>query len=277
MASYKRILVALDPEAPAEALIRCGVELAQADQGTLYWFSCAHASSEELAAYASAQDAKRQLLGVARARLSGWMAQAREAGVAIELEVYWNDDWPQSAVHAAARRGADLLLCGLPKEDAANARLTARERTLLRRSPCPVLVVREGREWAGHTLLLAVDLGADDPAHARLNTAVVEHGKRLAEALGMQPVLVAATGRVLGTGAREALVSEAAQRFSLEPAQVRLGSGDALGVLSEAVDALNAPVVVLGTVARRGLAATVLGNTAEALLKGLKVDLLVVN
>ena len=89
-------------------------------------------------------------------------------------------------------------------------------------------------------------------------------------------IIILGAGQV-GSSVAEALVSEAAQRFSLEPTQVRLGPGDALGVLSEAVDALNAPMVVLGTVARRGLAATVLGNTAEALLKGLKVDLLVVN
>ncbi len=61
------------------------------------------------------------------------------------------------------------------------------------------------------------------------------------------------------------------------PEQVHVQLGNPQVIITECVDIIGADVLVIGTVARRGITGKLLGNTAEKILLKTDCDLLVVN
>jgi universal stress protein E len=67
--------------------------------------------------------------------------------------------------------------------------------TIMRHSPCPVLLVREAKSSAGKLILAALDLESTDEGHIGLNNSVIKHARELSEFTGLPLHVIAATSR----------------------------------------------------------------------------------
>lgn len=169
---------------------------------------------------------------------------------------------------------------------------------LLRKCPCPVLLVRQGRPAPHPRIVAAVNASTVETEEQALNAKIVEL------ALLMAGHLEASSTRLLQAWAPfaertmrghstadgfAAYVDSAGQRAADDLArfvQSLAGSGAGLDptlrrgepevVIPEFVVAEGIDLVVMGTVARAGIAGMLIGNTAERVLRELPCSVLTV-
>ena len=204
----------------------------------------------------------------------------------------------RALVREVRRSGHDLLAVGASPNGTVECVDTSATR-LLRECPCPVLLVRPPRRQRVPRVLVSVDTApwfatGTDSFAAKL----LESGRFLAEKLegelhvlhvwapyGQQflrgGVLVDAEVQQYVLRTREEARQElermlAPFRAHVAPTGVHLVQGDPRSVISEFATRQRINLLVMGTVARSGVAARLIGNTAEAVLSQLPCSMLVV-
>lgn len=170
-------------------------------------------------------------------------------------------------------------------------------RRMIRKSPCPVWVIRPTR--ATHVrVLAAVD---PEPHEQGLNQSILEIAESMA-ATDDAELHVACAWELFGEAtmqssafvhvdqeevdrqrhqvetAHRSAVDELMHRHLTEPeeAEVHVVPGRAADVISDLVDHERINLVVMGTFGRTGLSGLVMGNTAEVALDGLRCSVVAV-
>jgi universal stress protein E len=189
----------------------------------------------------------------------------------------------ETILHEAQRFEADLLMIG--------ADFLEDWRPLLRHLSCPVLLVRHAT--APHVVAAAVGAGMEDAPHRLLNQVVVEHLQALAPCFDAQMRVLSAlpnptelvplmgdayaasyVATDLESSYRESVAKQATEMgVFAEAVKVLPGRPDV--ALPELVRQESVDCLLLGTVARSGLAAFWLGNTAEEVLPRVDCDVLI--
>jgi nucleotide-binding universal stress UspA family protein len=168
---------------------------------------------------------------------------------------------------------------------------------LLRKCPCPVFLVRHGSGDPLPQIVGAVNASTEEASERALNAKIVEITLRIADLEGGVPMLLQAWApfaerMVRGHSSDEAFaayVEEVRQRTAGDLSQLaRTIDGPPSGVqtihrrgepetvIPEFVVAQGIDVVVMGTVARAGIAGLLIGNTAERVLRKLPCSVLAV-
>lgn len=188
-----------------------------------------------------------------------------------------------TVIHEARRFEADLILL--------DAGLIADLRNLLRQLPCPLLLVR--RSTAPARIAGALGAGNEDAPHRLLNLAVLEHlnalascfraERRVLSALPNPTELVPLMGDAYAASyvasdleqAYRQGIEKQVSAFGITNNDVSVMPGRPDVVLPELVRLERIDLLLLGTVARHGLSAFWLGNTAEDILPRVDADVLV--
>lgn len=233
--------------------------------------------------------AEQSLAQIRRERLAEFARAA--SGVAVETDVLHGR--PAIAlVQEVLRSGHDLLMRSHARDLAAvhPRSFGAIDMQLFRQCPCPVWAVGPGASSAPRKILAAVHANPDDDDEQRLNKTIVDLALSLAAlhdasvvafqawtAFGeellrsrMAPEEVETYVRTAEKSAADALRALVASMGG--PAArvgVELRKGHAEEVVPEYVVSEGIDLVVMGTVARTGIAGLIIGNTAERLLQRL--------
>lgn len=238
------------------------------------------------------------LLREEREVLEGLAAPLREAGLPFASEARLGRPWLEFA-REAVRGGHDLLIKDVGPGE--HGLFHATEWHLLRACPCPVLLAREARPPA--RLLALVDpargaLPAEQEGRDALGAAILDLAASLAEQEGCG-LAVAHAWNAAGSGllrrhgfdeqqveayvegeraaAREALDRLLAPfRGRIDPGAVHLRRGRPEQVIPRLVEAEAVDLIVMGTVARSGIAGLVIGNTAETILQRIRCSVLAI-
>lgn len=155
---------------------------------------------------------------------------------------------------------------------------------LIRRCVSPILFVKEDRKWKSGVILAAVNFEAADEEHERLNSAVIQRAKTLAQLTGMKVKLVSAITPNVNYSlfAEELDINKMSKEevlgnfFGVDPEDIILKEGAPKDVIVSASEETDADVVVIGTIGRKGISGALIGNTAEKILDQLVADVLVV-
>ncbi len=293
MPTFRRILVDVDPLAARHPALdrafdlasRCGAHVTIADvlpevPGAAREF-VTEAIEGELVANRSAALA----------------AIAAPPGVAVETRVLRGR--PATAlVREVLARAHDLVVRAHVRDSGDAAKpFGAVDMELLRHCPCPVWLVGPAGRTHPQRILAAVHANPDDPAEQRLNARILELALDLAQDERARLTVLQAWD-AFGERTIRGYMSEAdAARFVAEAHRVisddfgafvatfgdRLGGcvlalekGEAEDVIPAYAAAHHADLVVMGTVARTGIAGLVMGNTAERVLQRLRGSVLAV-
>lgn len=188
-----------------------------------------------------------------------------------------------TVIHEARRFEADLILL--------DAGLIADLRNLLRQLPCPLLLVRHSTPPT--RLAGALGAGNEDAPHRLLNLAVLEHlnalaacfraERRVLSALPNPTELVPLMGDAYAASYVASDLEQAYRQgiekqvsdFGITSGDISVMPGRPDVVLPELVKLEHIDLLLLGTVARHGLSAFWLGNTAEDILPRVDADVLV--
>lgn len=190
----------------------------------------------------------------------------------------------ETVLHEARRLEADLLVVG-QREDMPDLR------PLMRQLPCPLLIVRHAT--ASRRFAAAIGAGAEDARHKLLNQALLERlvaltlrfqgDARVLSALPNPVELVPLMGDAyaasyvsndLEASYRESLGQQIGAFGLVADGALRVSPGRPDLVIPELVKEEKVDCLLLGTVARKGLSAFWLGNTAEDVLPRVDCDVL---
>ena len=295
----RRVLFAIrNPEAARQPGLAKAIQVARALGARLELF---HAICDpifiELARLGdNTVDALRERLeGEVRIPLVRLCQTAAKHGVEATHSVEWDYPPHEAVVRRAQAIGADLIIAECHKGERTRAWLIhLTDWELLRLSPVPVLLIRNGKAYRRPLTLAAVD-----PAHAhakpskldeRILAAATEFSAGLGGALH---VMHANYPSIVGLGPRvghawstltfDELLEQ--EREAFETFRVNVGvprtrahlvEGNPAVQIPRLATRLGADLVVMGALSRSGLGRVFIGNTAERVLGALNCDVLVV-
>ena len=295
MESFRNILVDIDATANAHPALERAILLAKKTGGRLTVAdvmtvpSYAHRYLPPGIEESLVQDRRQQLARIA-GQVTGIQARAklligRPATVLIE---------------EVLRSTHDLFMRSHAREVASSSPspFGAVDMELLRKCPCPVLLVRQGQPAIKPRIACAVDASSEDPDAQAMNTRILELALLMANCLDSDtPTLLhawlpfgeRAVRRHAGDDDFAAYLEKARQRAAstlrrlarsfdgqFDEKDMVLRRGEPQDVIPEFVVSEGIDVLVMGTVARGGVSAVLIGNTAERVLRKLPCSVLTV-
>lgn len=195
-----------------------------------------------------------------------------------------------SLIRRAIAAEHDLLVVTSDEDDEDRATI----QRIIRKSPCPVWVIRPTRARAIR-VLAAVD---PEPEQVGLNDLILDIAASLAGDAGelhvvnawqlygestmqssaflqIDPVEVERRRELVRVAHEEAVESLVAKRGT-EPWVVHVEAGDPRHMIEELIRRLHVNLVVMGTIGRSGISGLVMGNTAERVLADLRCSVVAV-
>ncbi len=219
--------------------------------------------------------------------LKDWTADASTQPV--ECLTVWNKSKWQGVLDVAETVDAEIIIKQIHGSESSHSLRTPDDWNLIRHSRVPVLLSQSAWPKAP-TLVAAID--AFDPNHRELNQRVLQQAKQLSDQLNVSLNIVTVFPMVsnwldqvtsaqsyvnlraeIDAEAKE-LVNEVCAACDVEAYKLTVSEG--LAELEIERFARDAHILVIGTKARRGVAALALGNTAEKVLHDVNADVLAV-
>ncbi|WP_165787046.1 universal stress protein [Pseudohalioglobus lutimaris] len=261
-----KIFVIVDPTTDEQPAFERALLSAKMTGTRLHLYACAPGPSRD-SGEASALELK------ARELLDAFLLRCQDAGVEAVDELEQGANWSQSAVRAAARCSASMIFKNsFEHRDVQREMRPTSDFTLLRLASCPVLLVKDRRDWGHRRVLAAVNTGSTDNAHIKLTNQIISFAQNFTDAYGSDAHFVTA----YNNSNRPPEVQELAGICGAPTEHVHVIKGSAAPVISALADEIEVDLIIIGTVGRSGIKGRVVGNTAEKILDHTEADVLVV-
>jgi universal stress protein E len=293
----KRILVAVKPwQRGLPLAANHARQLAQLAGAQLQLVGTAFDASAAAGSDRGEPGPRDRALGAARTELERLARSLRDWGAAVSTKVVWGVPAYEGILAAAREWQADLIAVGAHEPETLHARLTDTDWQLMRRTACPLLVVKSPSFGGYRTVVAAVDpLHAHDEPYG-LDRAVLDVGRSIARACGstlravyaypgaeafdLASSVEVAPGVFYGAENVEAVhrraVGELAEVFGIAASEVDLVAGPAPEAIMDTVARRRAGLVVVGSQRRSRALGAALGSTAESVVAGVSCDVLIV-
>lgn len=304
MKRFKTILVVADERSASDALFDRARWLGQTNGASLTLVDVIDTAPGDLARLFSAlpglraREVEDQVIAAHAERLENLAAPLREAGLTVDTRVLQGIDFVETIRHVL-RHGNDLVLKGAQRTPDRFFFLGS-DLHLLRKCPCPVWVLNSATEPKSRRIMAAVDPDPGDAVRDGLNHMVMELSTSLSRQDGAKLDVVNAwhlqeegTLRTLRVRMPDDEIAAILARTE-EDSAARLKAlmadfddfadilrvvhvkGVPADVLTEHAASERIDTVVMGTLARTGVAGLFIGNTAETVLNRLNCSVLAV-
>lgn len=278
-----RILAVIDPrDTVHHALDRCKEQPPEADLDIMAAVFVEHDTAENFAKNYAAQS---EWL---REQVTPYIAE----GYKITTEVVPFEKLYEAVIETAAKHQADFVVKPMRQHSLFETVVrTTTDWNLIRHCPYPLLLVSDQDSIRNKPVLAAIDVCSGDENHEALNTVVLESARRLSSVLDSPthtvnswraPTQMMAVGSIDTTPypSPENLRKEHEEALhkvtkELTIAKNHLGEGSPTYVINQVAKEITAGVIVLGTVARKGISGALIGNTAEGVLESANCDVMV--
>lgn len=296
MSIYNNVLVVLDPTTEQQKALDRALELRRKQGGKLTAFLSVYEFSYEMTTMLSGDEREAMKQAVIKDReiwLSGLLAPATAAGLDIAIQVVWHNRPFEAVVKAVLEHNFDLVIKGTHDHDVLKSMIfTPTDWHILRKCPCPVLLVKEHAWPEQGNIIAAVNAGSEQEHHKSLNKLVITKALQMAELLQAKVHLVNAYP---GTPVNIAIeipefnpqeynstlqrhhkdaVKLLADDYAIPAEQCHVLEGMPEDVIPKLARQLDAEMVLIGTIGRTGLSAAIIGNTAEHVIDRLDCDVL---
>ncbi len=296
MEKYQKILVVIDPTTDDQTALKRAIELAKKTGASITAFLSIFDFSYEMTTMLSSDEREVMRQSVITDRelwINEYIDSLDTTGLTINCKVVWHNRPFESIIDEVHQHGFDLVVKGTHQHDKLKSVIfTPTDWHILRKCPCPVLLVKDHLWPENGKILAAVNVGSDEAEHQQLNNKITEEALNLAKIIKAQvhlinsfpgtPVNIAIEiPEFNSTEYNDAMLKhhqEAmnahAKTFDLATEFIAVEEGLPEDVIEEAANKLDAELVVLGTVGRTGLSAAFIGNTAEHVIDRLNCDVL---
>ncbi|MCK9503158.1 MAG: universal stress protein [Porticoccaceae bacterium] len=288
-----KILAVINSWPNAERILAKATEIARPVKAEVFVYCPITSRIEEMNRYIgfdNYETVREELLYECQSRLDGLAGMDK-----LDSLVEWQSK-PYRAVAAKAEElSAAMVVMGVSEHSVLGDFIHKPDDWhLLRDATCPVLIMGE-QEQDYTAVTVAVDVMEDSDEHQSLNARILDEAKLMAEALHLPLKVITVIPEpsyiYSDISATNTLVMENFRSQAQAMAKERQGELlSRLGIRAHSSDVVAGPVetqlqhaqddsglLVIGTIANKGLKGFFLGNTAERLLQHLRGDMLVVN
>lgn len=271
---YQNILVVIDPTESNQPALERALASAELDiQPTVHLFIGVDLSNFD-------DQVNNPKLYKHTDELSAMLRPLEERDIAYTAEVCWASPWQEAIIVAAREHNVDFIL--VPDYSGEKSPASGRERifqrfsdtrwALVRNSPCPVFFVRPNPVRKRSVILAAVKTQTVENRYDKLNDKIISRGKWLASLYNADFHVVNAYPDSLNYPDRGQL-----RRFTdMDASKVHVKLGNPEDVIASTAREIDADIVVVGTLARKGMMAAVRGNTSEKAFNKLSQDIFTV-
>lgn len=295
MEKYQKILVVLDPSSETQKALNRAIELASETKGTITAFLSIYDFSYEMTTMLSSDERElmRQSLINDRTQWLNEILTTTPNNIAIDTKVIWHNRPFEPIIEEVLTEGYDIVIKGTQQHDKLKSVIfTPTDWHLLRKCPCPVLLVKDHLWPMNGNIVAAINVGSDEEEHLSLNNKITEEGINLSRIIKANIHLV---NSFPGTPVNIAIeipefnakdyndsmfnhhkksMDAHAAKYSIGPENTHVLEGLPEDVIVNISDELDAELVILGTVGRTGISAALIGNTAEHVIDNLTCDVL---
>ncbi|MGB0895581.1 MAG: universal stress protein UspE [Parashewanella sp.] len=298
MKEYKKLLVVIDPTSQHQAALNRAIELAKVNHAHITVFLSIFDFSYEMTSILSSEERDAMRQGVIDQRvewINDLIAHPKQQGVDIDACVVWHNRPFESIILHAISDNFDVIIKGTHLHDKLKSVIfTPTDWHLMRKAPCPVLLVKE-HDWpVDGKILCAINVSEEDKEHSRLNQRIIHQAQRLAAKFKANVHLVNAyPGTPVNISIElpdfDALtynesmrvqhdnrLKDIALQHDIKPENCHTHEGLPEDVIPELAQTLDAELVILGTIGRTGISAALIGNTAEHVIDNINCDLLTI-
>ncbi|MDO6487176.1 universal stress protein UspE [Colwellia sp. 6_MG-2023] len=300
MKTYQKILVVIDPSTDEQKALQRAIDLAanikaSGGQVEVTAFLSIFDFSYEMTTILSNDDRGAMRQSVIKDKelwLEGIISNLKP-DIDISNLVVWHNRPFESIIEQVIQNNYDLVIKGTHQHDKFKSVIfTPTDWHILRKCPCPVLLVKE-HEWPSNgNILAAINVGSDETEHNSLNNKITKEAKKLAQLIQGNVHLV---NSFPGTPVNIAIeipefnsseynntmlqhhkksMAAHATEFEIDITNTHVEEGLPERVIEEVADKIDAELVVLGTIGRTGISAALIGNTAEHVIDQLNCDVL---
>lgn len=300
MKTYQKILVVIDPSTDEQKALQRAIDLAanikaSGGQVEITAFLSIFDFSYEMTTILSNDDRGAMRQSVIKDKelwLEGIISDLKP-DIDISNLVVWHNRPFESIIEQVIQNNYDLVIKGTHQHDKFKSVIfTPTDWHILRKCPCPVLLVKE-HEWPSNgNILAAINVGSDETEHNSLNNKITKEAKNLAQLIQGNVHLV---NSFPGTPVNIAIeipefnsseynntmlqhhkksMAAHATEFEIDITNTHVEEGLPERVIEEVADKIDAELVVLGTIGRTGISAALIGNTAEHVIDQLNCDVL---
>ncbi|MBR9727280.1 universal stress protein UspE [Shewanella intestini] len=298
MQDYKQILVVINPTVDNQASLERAIDLASKNQAEVIAFLSIFDFSYEMTSILSHQEREAMRQGVIEQRkewLIDILKRYKNRGVKLTPQVIWHNRPFESVINFSIDNQIDLIVKSTHEHDKLKAVIfTPTDWHLLRKSPMPVLMVKE-HDWPQNgNIICAINVAGDEDEQQHLNAKIIKHAKNLASKFSATIHLVngypgtpvnlaielpdfdANTYNNTIRMQHEQRVQYVAQAYDIPIENCHVEEGLPEDVIPDLAQRLDAELVILGTVGRTGFSAALIGNTAEHVIDSINCDLLAI-
>jgi len=299
---YQNILVVIDPTTDEQKALKRAIELAskinlaQPEQQVKItaFFSIFDFSYEMTTILSSGErDNMRQMVITEKQQWLDDVISLNLSQINITSKVVWHNRPFEAIVKQVIDHNYDLVIKGTHQHDKFKSVVfTPTDWHILRKCPCPVLLVKD-HEWPQQgNVLAALNVGSDEAEHLSLNNSITKQAKNIAQLITANvhlvnsypgtPVNIAIEipefdaseyNNAMQAHHKEAM-SHHANNFAIPFANTHVEEGLPETVIEQTALKIDAELVILGTVGRTGISAALIGNTAEHVIDQLNCDVL---
>lgn len=296
MNTYQNILVVIDPNTNVQKALQRALEISRKNQAKITAFLSIFDFSYEMTTMLSA-DEREMMRKTVIADRQQWVDEIIEEHnpehISIECKVIWHNRPFEAIINEVLAQNHDLVIKGTHQHDKLKSVIfTPTDWHILRKCPCPVLLVKE-HNWPEHgNILAAINAASDEQEHQALNQKIAKQAVSMSKLLNGKvnfvnsypgtPVNIAIEipefdsneyNNTMLKHHQEAMV-KFAKDYDIPAERCLVGEGLPEDVISETAEKLDAELVILGTIGRTGISAALIGNTAEHVIDQLDCDVL---
>ena len=295
MQPFKNILVALNSEAPEQVALQQAVKLAANHQARLKLVDVVREFNWlERLTTPNSQEFRQGIADKKTVLLEKLAEPARAQGLEVTTVVLSGKS-SLAIVREVLQSSHDLVVKQAKGAGWFKGFYGATGMQLLRKCPCPVWLTKPEADAKCGRVMAAVDANSPDEAHAALNRGIIDAAQSFGQWENAQ-VHVVQAWNVYGEdvlqhhmlseefeelmqrsqGDAEDNLNELLRDFNLnsKSQNVHILHGDPSLVIPQFAEAERVDLIVMGTIARTGLAGALMGNTAEAILANVHCSIL---
>ncbi|MCH2056522.1 MAG: universal stress protein UspE, partial [Thalassotalea sp.] len=283
MEAYKNILVVVDPSTDEQKALSRAIEFASKTTTKITAFLSIYDFSYEMTTMLSSDEREAMRQTVINDRKVWIEDRIKAIGASVEdidIKVIWHNRPFEAVIDQVIDHGFDVVFKGTHEHDKLKSVIfTPTDWHLLRKCPCPLLLVKDHSWPANGNILAAINVGSDEDEHQSLNKIITEEAKHLADIISANVNLV---NSFPGTPVNIAIeipefdasqyndtmfqhhkdaMAKHADTYGIDRERTFVKEGLPEDVIESLSQELDAELVILGTIGRTGLSAALIGNT----------------
>lgn len=296
MKKYQNILTVIDPSVEDQKALKRSIELANHTKASITAFLTIFDFSYEMTTMLSSEERESMRSSVIDDRqewLKSILNSLNTQGLTIHTKVVWHNRPFEAVINEVIKHNHDILIKGTHEHDKLKSVIfTPTDWHILRKCPCPVLLVKDHLWPEQGNIVAAINVGSDEGEHISLNDKITTQANDLAKTINANVHLVNAyPGTPINIAIEipefnsldynnsmlkhhENAMRLHGEKYNIPEERTHLLEGLPEDVIQTVADKLDAELVILGTIGRTGLSATLIGNTAEHVIDKLNCDVL---